>query len=158
VTSVRCWPEHAVTSANSRLQRLATGAGATAAARNVLRFTSARNLVSWAMIIRGACSMRRLTLLRSLVFAWASMALVVNVGDLFSDDMGAIETIHEIKHAVLDSTEGRYTSAVDFAEAQWQMLNRSRLWHSGTALILLAVSLWGFTMPSKDPGDVGRAS
>ena len=93
-----------------------------------------------------------------LVLIWASVAFGLNMYALFSDDRDAVETIHEIKHVILDSTEGRYTPEVAFVETQWQMLNRSRLWHSGTALILVAVSLWAFRRPLRGPSDTRRAS
>jgi hypothetical protein len=98
--------------------------------------------------------MTKSAVLRLLVLIWASTAFGLNMYALVSDDRDAVETIHEIKHVILDSTDGQYTPEVAFAETQWQMLNRSRLWHSGTALILVTVSLWGFRRPYGGPNGV----
>ena len=69
----------------------------------------------------------RLAAYEGVVLIWASTAFELNMYALFSGDRDAVETIHEIKHAILDSTNRRYTPEVAFAETQWQMLNRSRL-------------------------------
>ncbi len=69
--------------------------------------------------------------------------LVVVLSFLTDDRQSSVEARHEIRHLMAQAPGDRHSQAADYFEAQWHALNRSRLWHAGTAIILGAVSIWG---------------
>jgi hypothetical protein len=86
---------------------------------------------------------RRRALMLTTLFAASVLSF------LSDDRQGSVEARHEIRHLMAQAPGDRHSEAAAYFEAQWHALNRSRLWHAGTATILGAVSIWGFRRCGK---------
>src|SRR5882672_5932505 len=90
----------------------------------------------------------QLLLLATLLRAVASFA--TSAGSFLSEDgQRSVDTRHEIRHHLAEVPGTGGSEAVTYFDRQWHAVNRSRLWHAGTAMILGAVCVWGLIRSRK---------
>ena len=92
--------------------------------------------------------MKKLSSLLILPAAWATLSLGCNIRSLVTEDVDREATRHELRHVLTDSASDGASPLMAFVDSQEDALNTSRLWHTGTAALLLAVCVVAITRNS----------
>ena len=90
-------------------------------------------------------AMRRPSVLRIALLAtiaWGVSWCVISLTSFFNEDaLPSVSRRHEIRHILAESSADGARELVTHFDEQWFALNRGRLWHAATALLLAGVSV-----------------